>query len=462
MAKICIAIHPLTGPINAIRKLVGDLRENGHTVHYIGHPGCERYMKGESFFSFFQSLAGNSPKDPNRARSTLLGRLRHDRASAKTVRQMLKSLIHGDYQGFNQFVEEVNPDLIIIESTSRYAAMWGLLAHRFGVPTVLINSSLTAASNPVIPPISSKSAVSQTLMGRIRTRLEWKRLAVRWRLRKLYPQLLGLDYDELVKELVLSVNFPLHLLTEHESCFLRRLGPELVLFPKAFDFECPTPSGRHYTAATVDMERPEVSFPWERLSGSRRLIYCSLGSMKCLRPEQYRRFYDCVLEAFQSFADRYQLVLAVGDHYPAARAELAPGVIVVKTAPQLALLKHAAVMITHGGANSVRECISLGVPMLFYPIALDGPGLGARAEFHGLGLMLKQVSAKEMKQKLHELLTVSYYRLNARRMQKEFTRAEGQQSPVQMIETFLGTKPESLPDCARIFINGTLYEQQSV
>jgi UDP:flavonoid glycosyltransferase YjiC (YdhE family) len=60
----------------------------------------------------------------------------------------------------------------------------------------------------------------------------------------------------------------------------------------------------------------------------------------------------------------------------------------------------------------MRECIMSGVPMLFFQVSLDGPGLGERAEFHGLGLMLKQVSPKEIKQKLHELLTVSYYRLN--------------------------------------------------
>jgi len=40
--------------------------------------------------------------------------------------------------------------------------------------------------------------------------------------------------------------------------------------------------------------------------------------------------------------------------------------IVVPFAPQLELLKHAAVCITHAGLNTALECLTKGVPMVAF------------------------------------------------------------------------------------------------
>ena len=45
-------------------------------------------------------------------------------------------------------------------------------------------------------------------------------------------------------------------------------------------------------------------------------------------------------------------------------------------------------MVTHGGMNSIVECIYRQVPMLAYPLnrCWDQPGNAARIVFHGLGM----------------------------------------------------------------------------
>jgi len=55
--------------------------------------------------------------------------------------------------------------------------------------------------------------------------------------------------------------------------------------------------------------------------------------------------------------------------------ELAGEPIVVEFAPQLELLKRAALCITHAGLNTALECLSNGLPMVAIPITNDQPGL---------------------------------------------------------------------------------------
>ena len=47
-----------------------------------------------------------------------------------------------------------------------------------------------------------------------------------------------------------------------------------------------------------------------------------------------------------------------------------------------------AAMVTHGGLNSVMECVYLGVPMVIVPGLRDQPGNSARAVHHGLAVRL--------------------------------------------------------------------------
>jgi MGT family glycosyltransferase len=97
------------------------------------------------------------------------------------------------------------------------------------------------------------------------------------------------------------------------------------------------------------------------LSGA-PLVYFSLGSQIYYQPALFRRVIDAL-------AGRdVQLVIST------AELELSPlpeNVIAVRYAPQLAILKRARVLITHGGANSVMEALAFGVPLLLNPLCND-------------------------------------------------------------------------------------------
>ncbi|MFZ0710133.1 MAG: glycosyltransferase, partial [Terrimicrobiaceae bacterium] len=57
--------------------------------------------------------------------------------------------------------------------------------------------------------------------------------------------------------------------------------------------------------------------------------------------------------------------------------------IVVPFAPQLELLRRAALTITHAGLNTALESLNQGVPMVAIPIPNDQPEVASRLEWLG-------------------------------------------------------------------------------
>ena len=56
--------------------------------------------------------------------------------------------------------------------------------------------------------------------------------------------------------------------------------------------------------------------------------------------------------------------------------------------PQVSLLGHAALAVTHGGNNSVTEALTAGVPLLLLPMSTDQFSGAAALEDAGLGAAL--------------------------------------------------------------------------
>jgi len=100
--------------------------------------------------------------------------------------------------------------------------------------------------------------------------------------------------------------------------------------------------------------------------GERPLVYVSFGSVAS--PEL--RVFQCFLDALAP--EEADVVIVAKDllGHPAF-ADVPPHVSVVAYAPQLQILGRAAVMVTHGGYNSVSECLDRSVPMLVVPLLFE-------------------------------------------------------------------------------------------
>jgi UDP:flavonoid glycosyltransferase YjiC (YdhE family) len=92
-----------------------------------------------------------------------------------------------------------------------------------------------------------------------------------------------------------------------------------------------------------------------------------------------------------------------------------PGnVHIFDSVPQLEVLKHSDVFISHGGLNSIKEAVYADVPMLLYPLhdELDPKGNAARVSYHGLGKIGNAASEtmESMRIKIKELISDSTYK----------------------------------------------------
>jgi zeaxanthin glucosyltransferase len=152
--------------------------------------------------------------------------------------------------------------------------------------------------------------------------------------------------------------------------------------PKEFDLPgIPWPPHFHHAGPFFDdAGREPIPFPWEELDG-KPLVYASLGTLV----NGMENIYKAILGAVGKLP-HIQVVLAKGSNIELAElGQIPSNVIVVEKAPQIELLKRAALCITHAGLNTALESLAHGVPMVAIPIAYDQFGVAVRIVYHGVG-----------------------------------------------------------------------------
>jgi MGT family glycosyltransferase len=203
--------------------------------------------------------------------------------------------------------------------------------------------------------------------------------------------------------------------------------------PKEFDFPgIPWPAQFHYAGPFHDDEgREPVPFPWEKLT-DKPLIYASLGTLVNGLDDVYKH----ILESVEPLED-VQVVLSVGKNIdPENLGPVPSNTIVVRSAPQIELLKRAALCITHAGLNTALESLAHGVPMVAIPIGYDQPGVAARIAHHGTGEFLEvdELTTDRLRGLIEKVLHDPSYRERADYFQKVISKTRGLDVAADIIE----------------------------
>ncbi len=154
----------------------------------------------------------------------------------------------------------------------------------------------------------------------------------------------------------------------------------LVLLPRAFQYAGDTFGGGYRFVGPGLTERAFQS-DWSP-SSDRPVVLVSLGTSYNQRPE----FYRMVAQSAEGLP--WQVVMAVGDTDRAVLGELPDNVEVHTQVPQLAVLRHASVFVTHAGMGGTMEGLSFGVPLVALPQMAEQRANADRIEELGLGLAL--------------------------------------------------------------------------
>jgi len=112
----------------------------------------------------------------------------------------------------------------------------------------------------------------------------------------------------------------------------------------------------------------------------------------------------------------------------------APNVEVHADVPQLAVLEHASVFITHGGLGGVMEALYHGVPMIVVPRMTDQHFNGQRVEELGLGVLLDTVTEEGVRSLVSQLSSDSAISARVKDMQRMIQRAGGSTLAADVVE----------------------------
>jgi MGT family glycosyltransferase len=162
------------------------------------------------------------------------------------------------------------------------------------------------------------------------------------------------------------------------------------------------------------------------------LIYASLGTLVNGLDDMYKH----ILEAVEPLED-IQVVLSVGKNIdPENLGPIPSNTIIVRSAPQMELLKRAALCITHAGLNTTLESLAHGVPMVAIPIGYDQPGVAARVAHHGTGELIEvdELTSDRLRGLIEKVLQDPSYRERAEYFQKVISGTRGLDLAADIIE----------------------------
>lgn len=220
------------------------------------------------------------------------------------------------------------------------------------------------------------------------------------------------------------------------------IDPELgeVVFLSPEELEVPAWRSKEvrYTEASLATHEHDRNFPWEWLDASKPLVYVSLGT-------QGRRYSDGkkILAYALKTAHAHpqaQFLISAGNACRSLEQEigLSANAMLLRRTPQYEILKRAAVMITHGGFSTVKECISQGVPMVVAPQMYDQFSNAMRVEYYGLGTTLtSHGSPDELWRVLSDLMERTD-NSHAERLKNILWETESKQPTANLCEELMG------------------------
>jgi zeaxanthin glucosyltransferase len=326
-------------------------------------------------------------------------------------------------------------DLIVCDVGNPIAA---LVAVGLGLPCVLFETTVPR-DNTLAPPMWTPWAPRPDGSLPLRARLAWLAAELRY-VQDLVAPLFGMGQRQLAARFA-GRGSPIRSFAD-----LRRELPRIVACPVELEFPRARAPGCVYIDALVDLDRAQAPFAWEGVPPDRDVVYVSMGTQTWLIRRR-GRLLATFLEAASLLPDVH-FVLAAGDAHEALGAGGAvPGnVTLLGHAPQLAVLSRAKVMVTHAGLNSVKECISMGVPMVALPVDRDQPGNAARVAFHRLGVVLdyRTLDAAALRAAIEQVRLDPAYRLATERMKEAFSACREQNEVVDVLARYLPARVGSI------------------
>jgi MGT family glycosyltransferase len=204
----------------------------------------------------------------------------------------------------------------------------------------------------------------------------------------------------------------------------------LYLYPRELDYPRTQPLDPtwHNLESSVRGSDAPWEVPAELRDGDGALIYLSLGSLGSADVP----LMENLVTSLAKTPHRY--VVSKGPQHDSY--ELAPNMAGAEFLPQVSVLPHVDLVITHGGNNTVTECMHHGKPMVVLPIFWDQHDNAQRVHETGFGERVATYSFtdEELSGAIDRLLTDRSLRARLGEISRRLTRNPGNVRAAELIE----------------------------
>jgi MGT family glycosyltransferase len=152
----------------------------------------------------------------------------------------------------------------------------------------------------------------------------------------------------------------------------------LYLYPDEVDYARAQPLDGTWHNLQTSVR--DTDAPWEPPAGDGPLIYLSLGSLGSGDVQLMRTLISTLADV------PARIVVSKGPQHD--QLDLAPNMTGHEFLPQVSILPHVDLVITHGGNNTVTECLRFGKPTIVLPLFWDQYDNAQRLHETGFGIRL--------------------------------------------------------------------------
>jgi MGT family glycosyltransferase len=164
--------------------------------------------------------------------------------------------------------------------------------------------------------------------------------------------------------------------------FIHEGTANLYVYPELCDYRRVRPLGSswHRLDSSVRETDERFTLPEAITVGGTPIIYFSLGSLGSADVELMRRVISCLS------ATPYHYIVSKGPLH--GEIELASNMTGAEFLPQTSVIPICDLVITHGGNNTITECLHFGKPTIVLPLFWDQYDNAQRMHELGLGIRL--------------------------------------------------------------------------
>ncbi len=368
MATIVFFPEGAYGPTNNCVGIGHALRRRGHRVVFVVEESFAGALEEKGFEERLMRL--QAPAETEEEPGQFWKDFIHDTGPVfrKPTIEQLEGFIHPTWEALiggskyvderlSEIFDELRPDVIVEDNVVTFPAVVTA-----DCPWVrIVSCNPLELPDPELPPVFSGYPTGDR-SGWDEFREEYRRVHAG----------LHADFDEFARERGCPPLPELEFI--HRSSYLN-----LFLYPEEADYERSRPLGPMWERLGSCVRKEGIG-DFEVPQGEGPLVYLSLGSLGSADVELMQRLADLLA------GGGYRAIVSKGPQHE--QIELREGQAGAELVPQPALLPLVDAVITHGGNNTVTECLHFGRPMVLLPLFWDQYDNAQRMDELGLGVRL--------------------------------------------------------------------------